>query len=64
MKMNIEVMAMIYSLNSTDLAKIILKAGDNEYIAEYKGKHCTAIYNPFSGYYYIDDVYGVIKNVE
>ena len=24
-------------------------------------KLCTAIFNPFSGYYYVDDIYGVIE---
>jgi hypothetical protein len=40
-------------------ATIIEKTGDNQYLAEYNGVKCTAIYNPFTGYYYVDDVYGV-----
>lgn len=31
------------------------------YIAEYEGKKCTAIFNPFVGQYYVDDIYGVLK---
>ena len=40
-------------------ATIIEKTGNNQYLAEYNGVKCTAIYNPFTGYYYVDDVYGV-----
>ena len=42
-------------------ATIIRKTGDNAYIAEYNGVKCTAIFNPFSGAYYVDDKYGVIR---
>ena len=31
------------------------------YIVDYKGVKCTAIYNPFSNAYYVDDKYGIIK---
>jgi len=40
-------------------AVILEKIGDNQYLAEYNGIKCTAIYNPFVGRYYVDDVYGV-----
>jgi len=40
-------------------ATILEKIGDNQYLAEYNGVKCTAIYNFFTGYYYVDDVYGV-----
>jgi hypothetical protein len=40
-------------------AVILEKIGDNLYLAEYNGVKCTAIYNPFVGKYYVDDVYGV-----
>jgi len=42
-------------------AEIIKSIGDNLYLAEYNGVKCTAIFNLFTGYYYVDDVYGVIK---
>jgi hypothetical protein len=42
-------------------AEIIKSIGDNLYLAEYNGVKCTAIYNFFTGRYYVDDVYGVIK---
>ena len=30
-------------------------------ILQYNGKKCTVIYNIFAGYY-VDDIYGVIKD--
>jgi len=42
-------------------ATIIEKTGDNVYLAEYNGVKCTAIFNFFTGYYYVDDVYGVVE---
>ncbi len=41
-------------------AEIIKKIGDNLYLAEYHGVHCTAIFNPFAGRYFVDDVYGIV----
>ena len=40
-------------------ATIIKEIEDNQYLAEYNGVKCTAIYNFFTGRYYVDDVYGV-----
>ena len=42
-------------------ATILEKIGDNLYLAEYNSVKCTAIYNFFTGCYYVDDVYGVVK---
>ena len=42
-------------------ATILKKLGDNNYLAEYNGVQCHALYNPFAGRYYVDDKYGVIK---
>jgi hypothetical protein len=42
-------------------ATIIKRIGDNQYIADYNGVKCTAIFNPFVGRYYVDDKYGIIK---
>ena len=42
-------------------AEIIQCIGDNLYLAEYRGVRCTAIFNPFAGKYFVDDVYGVQK---
>ena len=36
--------------------------GDNDYLAEYNGVKCHAIFNPFAGRYFVDDVYGVIRS--
>lgn len=33
-----------------------------EYLAEYNGVKCHAIFNPFAGRYFVDDVYGVIRS--
>jgi hypothetical protein len=50
----------IHSLNGgLAEATIIEKIGDNLYLAEYNGVRCTAIFNPFVGRYYVDDIYGV-----
>ena len=40
-------------------ATIIKKIGDNVYLADCNGVKCTAIFNFFTGYYYVDDVYGI-----
>lgn len=42
-------------------AEIIEKIGDNQYLAEYNGVRCTAIFNPFVCKYFVDDVYGIVK---
>ena len=42
-------------------ATIMQRLGDNDYLAEYNGVKCHAIFNPFAGHYYVDDIYGVIK---
>ena len=38
-------------------AEIIRQIGDNRYLAEVNGIRCTAIF------YYVDDVYGIVKEV-
>lgn len=52
--------AMVHSLKATAEVTIISENGNNDVVAEYDGKRCTAIFNPFVGMYYVDDVYGVI----
>jgi hypothetical protein len=42
-------------------ATIIKRLGDNDYLADYNGTKCHAIYNPFAGRYFVDDKYGVIR---
>lgn len=42
------------------LATIHEKIGDNDYLAEYNGVKCHAIFNPFVGRFYVDDKYAII----
>lgn len=42
-------------------ATILKRLGDNDYLADYNGVKCHALYNPFDGRYYVDDKYGVIR---
>jgi len=54
-------------LHRTDLAdvKILSVAGNNDYIVETPdGIHCHALFNPFTGYYFADDVYRIVKDEE
>jgi len=59
--MKIIIEAMVHSLN--DLAEVVIveHTDNNQCLARYNGKLCTAIFNPFSGYYYVDDIFGVIE---
>lgn len=57
-----KVTAMVHSLNALAEVTIISEKDNNHVIAEYNGQKCTAVNNPFSGYYYVDDVYGRITN--
>ena len=59
-----QVQADIHSLNGElDVAQIIQHKDLNHCIAVYKGHLYKAIYNPFSGYYYVDDLYGEIPQI-
>ena len=60
--------AYIYSLNrgklnSTEMdeIKILEKVGDNDYIVDYKGVKCHALFYWFNCTYYADDIYGRIE---
>lgn len=44
-------------------AEIIKQIGDNLYLAEVNGIKCTAIFNFFTGRYYVDDVYGIQQEI-
>lgn len=53
----------IHSLNGELREATILKRlGDNDYLAEYNGVRCHAIFNPFDGRFYVDDKYAVIRD--
>ena len=65
-----KVQAYIYSLKDQEHnrhvlgeAEIIKRIGDNLYLAKVNSIHCTAIFNFFTGRYYVDDVYGIQKEV-
>ena len=60
--------AYIYSLNrgklnSTEMDEITIleKVGDNDYIVDYKGVKCHALFNWFNCTYYADYIYGRIE---
>ena len=55
-------MAHINSLNGK-LAEITVleNVGDNDYIVEYNGIKCHALFNWFVCEYYADDLYGIVK---
>ena len=44
-----------------DEITILEKVGDNDYIVDYKGVKCHALFNPFVCEYFADDVYRVVK---
>lgn len=53
----------IHSLNGELREATILKRlGDNDYLAEFNGVKCRAIFNPFVNKFYVDDKYGVIRD--
>ena len=63
--MNKQAKAKIHSLDGAfDTVTILEEQGNNHVVAEYKGKKCTAVYNPFICCYFVDDVYGVIEDVK
>lgn len=44
-----------------DEAEIVKRIEGNQYLAEYRGVRCTAIFNPFAGAFFVDDVFGVVQ---
>lgn len=62
----IKTMAYIQSLNIgkikpevKDEITILDKVGNNDYIVDYKGVKCHALFNYFVGAYFADDVYRI-----
>jgi hypothetical protein len=45
-------------------ATIIREIGNNDYLAEYNGVKCHAIFNFFVERYFVDDKYGIIRETE
>jgi len=62
MTMMFQAKAMVHSLKAQDDVTILHEKGNNDVIAEYKGIRCTAIFNPFAGMFYVDDIYGVLPD--
>ena len=60
--MNYKAMAHINSLKG-EMAEITVldKVDNNEYIVNYKGVKCHALFNWFVCEYYADDIYGRIE---
>ena len=65
---NYKTMAYVQSLNIGKMqpevmaeVTILRKVGNNDYIADYKGVKCHAIFNWFVCEYFADDVYGRIE---
>ena len=54
--------AMIHSLKAQDEVVILHRKGNNDVVAEYRGTRCTAVYNPFVGLFYADDIYGILPD--
>lgn len=54
--------AMIHSLGEKRQAMIVLHENNNHCQVVFNQKLCMAIYNPFTGLYYADDLYGVIES--
>lgn len=42
-------------------AEILERIGENLFLAEVNGVRCTAVYNFFVGRYFVDDLYGRLK---
>lgn len=56
--MNIKVRALVHSTNTVKEVTLIEKTDDNKYIViTDRGVLCTAIFNPFTNFYYADDLY-------
>lgn len=45
-----------------DEITVLEKVGDNDYIVDYKGVKCHAIFNWFVCAYFADDIYGRVTN--
>ena len=66
--MNLKCECYIHSLkqgekNVLSEATILKRLGDNDYLAEVGGVKCHAIFNPFVGRYFVDDVYGLSDGI-
>lgn len=55
------VKAMVHSTNTQDEVELIEKRAKDYIVKTKEGVYCTAIFNVFTGLYYADDLYGVLK---
>ena len=62
--MNRKVKSMVHSTNQIETVTLLHEDGPNDCLVMRGRKVCTAIYNPFVGLYYTDDVYGVIADAD
>lgn len=46
----------------TDEITVLKQVGNNDYIVDYKGVKCHAIFNWFVCAYFADDIYGKVAN--
>lgn len=54
----------IHSLNGDmDEITVLNKVGDNDYIIDYKGVKCHALFNWLNCTYYADDIYTILKEI-
>jgi len=60
----VKVEAMINSLSQKREVFIVLYEDANTVKAVYNNKLCTAIYNTYTGLFYVDDIYGVVDTLE
>ncbi len=58
--MGFKTKAMVHSLKDLAEVEIIEHKDNNNVTAIYGTKLCTAIFNVFTGLYYVDDIYGVL----
>ena len=60
--MNFKTIGRIHSLDGReDEITVLEKCGDNDYIVEYKGVKCHALFNFFVSRYYVNDIYGRVE---
>lgn len=60
-----KVTAMVHSKKQTEEVELLEKRdfpnGGHYLVLTNGGVKCTAIFNPFVGIYYADDIYGIVK---
>lgn len=47
-----------------DEITVLEKVGENDYIVDYKGVKCHALFNWFVCQFYADDIYRIVKEDE